>query len=918
VRTIRIAPPVRDGQTVRFDWTVAPHSELYRGTEFDLTFPPTVDLDRVPEAIWWRIALLCLHTQWPLLRPCRIILPVRLAPGEREFWSRLCDAALATLEAYNGGRDFARGWDIVESGSPFEVADLGTDEDLAVACFSGGRDSLTQASLLQELGVTPLLVTVTSSREGSIEHESDRRQEVMREIVARRGVELVEVTSTLRGCWENGFVGARYGIAVSELTDTSLYLAAALAVATARGAGRIFLASENELAQTARVEGRIVQHKHFMYSSITQRALSALLAPHGIAYGGATLALAQFQVQRLLNRRYLDVSDLQYSCWSMAAGEAACSRCDECRINAFNRIADGGAPVEIGIDLVTLLHAHSGWRPRRDEAHASLPRSRWQFDNQMLRALQVATPERIRELIERDGLLTDDARTALDGYELMRTAALEGGFDAEPGYRPGFLALADERLIDARMRVALEAIFDAHFTREPPADYAAALARAVTLADWIAAPLDRPELGWRAPAGRTASAAVGSLLPAPPEPAVYGTAELAAISDLLPAPEPPLANGAQPPLRVSATRLAGNELRYVTECVQSSWISSAGSFIPRFEAAFAEVAGCRYAVSCSSGTTALHLAMAAAGLGPGDEVIVPTFTMIASVNAVGYVGATPVLVDTDKRTWNLDLERVADLIGPRTRAIVIVHTYGHPVDADAVARLAHDNGLAVIEDAAEAHGAEWRGRRAGSLGSVGTFSFYGNKILTTGEGGMVTTDDAGIASLARELRDHGFSAERHFWHRYRAFNFRMTNMQAAVGLAQVERLEDLVGRRRRMDCLYRDALGSIPGLELGPTEPEALDANWMFGCVIGPEFGIGRDELRGRLADDGIETRTFFVPIHIQPAYREAQRGRRFPVAERLGRDGLYLPSGPDIGEAEVTRVSEAISRACRSGRVTA
>jgi perosamine synthetase len=291
-------------------------------------------------------------------------------------------------------------------------------------------------------------------------------------------------------------------------------------------------------------------------------------------------------------------------------------------------------------------------------------------------------------------------------------------------------------------------------------------------------------------------------------------------------------------------------------------------------------------------------------------VIVPDFTMIACANTVCHAGATPVLVDSDARTWNLDLELAKSRISPRTRAILVVHTYGHPVDVDQIERFAADNGLVVIEDAAEAHGAELRGRRAGSLGTVAAFSFYANKIVTTGEGGMVTTNDESIAVLARELRDHGFSPERHFWHRYRAYNFRMGNLQAAIGLAQTERLGDLLDRRRRGAQWYRDALGAIPGIELPPTEAGHRDANWMFGVLINEEFGTSRDELRRRLAQVGIETRTFFVPIHLQPAYHASQRGRRYPVAERLGSGGLYLPSGPDIGEAEVARVAGAIEQA--------
>jgi perosamine synthetase len=288
----------------------------------------------------------------------------------------------------------------------------------------------------------------------------------------------------------------------------------------------------------------------------------------------------------------------------------------------------------------------------------------------------------------------------------------------------------------------------------------------------------------------------------------------------------------------------------------------------------------------------------------------PTFTMIASANAVGYVGATAVLVDTDPKTWNLDIDRIADSIGPRTRAIMIMHTYGLPVDADAVARLAEANDLVVIEDAAEAHGAEYHNRRAGSPGTVAGFSFYGKKILTTGEGGTVTTNDSAIAAIARELRDHALSSERHFWHRFRGFNFGMSNLQAAVGLAQVERLDTMLGARRRAAGWYREALSTVPGLELAPRQPRHESADWMFGILVGDDFGCSRDELRERLAAGGIETRTFFVPIHLQPAYRVEHSGRRYPIAERFGRTGLYLPSGPTLAKSEIAIVADSIRRA--------
>jgi len=231
--------------------------------------------------------------------------------------------------------------------------------------------------------------------------------------------------------------------------------------------------------------------------------------------------------------------------------------------------------------------------------------------------------------------------------------------------------------------------------------------------------------------------------------------------------------------------LGGNEMKYVQQTIETNWISSAGGFIPEFEAQFAEKCGTRYGIACANGTVALHLALATLGLEPGDEVILPAFTMIATINAVDYCGATPVLVDSELDYWQMDVQQVADKITPRTKAIVPVHIYGHPVDMDPLIELAQKHGIAVIEDAAEAHGGEYKGRHTGGLGDAAAFSFYGNKIITTGEGGMVTTNDREIAKLAWNLRDHAFSSERHFWNKFVGFNYRMRSLQAAVGLAQV-------------------------------------------------------------------------------------------------------------------------------------
>jgi perosamine synthetase len=396
---------------------------------------------------------------------------------------------------------------------------------------------------------------------------------------------------------------------------------------------------------------------------------------------------------------------------------------------------------------------------------------------------------------------------------------------------------------------------------------------------------------------------------------------MAELLRIVPGPEPPLEIRlpripvveealSRQIIPVADPRLDGNELQYLTQCVQSNWISSAGRFVREFEDAFAQLVGCRYGVACSNGTTSLHLALACFGLGAGDEVVLPAFTMIATANAVRYTGATPVLVDSERDTWNLDTARIDTAVTARTKGIIVVHTYGHPVDLDPVLDVARRRGLWVLEDAAEAHGATYRGQPAGSIGQAASFSFYANKIITTGEGGMVTTNDPEIARLARRLRDHAFSDERHFWHKYVGFNYRMTNMQAAVGLAQTERLEELVRIRRDNAARYSAQLKRIPGLTLPVERPWARNVYWMYGVVVEDGFGISRDELRRRLARRGIETRTFFIPIHLQPIYYELFRGQRFPVAEELCRRGLYLPSGATLTEAEVAYVCEAVADA--------
>jgi len=397
--------------------------------------------------------------------------------------------------------------------------------------------------------------------------------------------------------------------------------------------------------------------------------------------------------------------------------------------------------------------------------------------------------------------------------------------------------------------------------------------------------------------------------------------EMGDLAEIIPGPEPELQMCLQTIPRfagqsrrgiipVCEPTLSGNELKYVTDAVETNWISSAGGYIRRFETMFAEKAGAKYGIACANGTVALHLALATLGLQPGDEVIIPTFTMIATANAVTYLGAKPVLVDSEPATWNMDIAQVEAVITPRTKAIIVVHTYGHPVEMDGLMALADKHGLFVLEDAAEAHGAQYKGRGVGSLGHAAAFSFYGNKIITTGEGGMVTTNREDVARLAWNLRDHAFSTERHFWHKFLGYNYRMTNLQAAIGLAQTEQLEKFVAARRANAAYYTQLLRQIPGITTPPELETVRNVFWMYGIMLEKEFGLSRDGLREALAGRGIETRTFFIPMHCQPIYFDQYRGQRYPVAEDLCRRGMYLPSASNLTRNDIETVVECVAEA--------
>ena len=362
---------------------------------------------------------------------------------------------------------------------------------------------------------------------------------------------------------------------------------------------------------------------------------------------------------------------------------------------------------------------------------------------------------------------------------------------------------------------------------------------------------------------------------------------------------------------VSRPFIGKEEKELVLQAVERGELSGTfGEFVPRFEKEFAAYCGCQYGVATSNGTTALHLALATLGIKAGDEVLVQTFTNMASVFAIRYLGAVPVAVDIEPDTWNMNPELLEKLITPRTKAIMVVHVYGHPVDMDAVVEIAKKHNIAVLEDAAEAHGAQYKGRKIGSLGDIATFSFYANKILTTGEGGMIVTNSKELADKARQLGTLAYGSREHrFMHSAVGFNYRMPNTIAAIGCAQLERIEKIIEMKREMASFYNKALADISCLQLPVEKEYAKNVYWMYHVVLRGKAAGRRREVMEELSKRGVETREAFTPYNQQEIFIKEGlvKGNECPVANDIGANGFYIPSGTVISQEEMQYVSDAL-----------
>jgi len=361
-------------------------------------------------------------------------------------------------------------------------------------------------------------------------------------------------------------------------------------------------------------------------------------------------------------------------------------------------------------------------------------------------------------------------------------------------------------------------------------------------------------------------------------------------------------------IQVNTPIITKEASKYIQDCLDTGWISSQGKYVSRFEKEFADYIGVKYATTISNGTTALHIACQLLDLKPGDEIILPDLTIISCINAVWYTGATPILVDIDKESFTMDPELIEKKITKKTKAIMVVHLYGHPADMDPILKIAKKYKLKIIEDAAEAHGAEYKGKKCGSIGDIGVFSFYPNKLITTGEGGMVVTNNKNYYKHAVLLKDLSHSPKKRFKHFEIGNNYRMTNMQAALGCAQMLHIDEFFQKKQDMARLYNEGLKDIIGLHIPITKKWALNSYWMYAITVDKKFPYNRDEFRKKLKENGIDTRDFFYPLHSQPIYIKMEKSKgSFPVSLKASKEGLYLPSGLALSKNEIETVIKAV-----------
>jgi perosamine synthetase len=364
------------------------------------------------------------------------------------------------------------------------------------------------------------------------------------------------------------------------------------------------------------------------------------------------------------------------------------------------------------------------------------------------------------------------------------------------------------------------------------------------------------------------------------------------------------------PIPVNEPLLNGNEKKYLVDCIETGWISAEGAFVKKFEEQMAAKVNRKYAIAVCNGSVALDVAITAIGIGKGDEVILPTFTIISCVAAIVRAGAIPVVVDCDPGTWNMDVSQIAAKITPKTKAIMVVHIYGLPVEMDSVTALADQHGLQIIEDAAEMLGQTYNGIPCGSFGSISTFSFYPNKHITTGEGGMLVTDDEKLAERCRSLRNLCFQPQQRFIHEELGWNFRMTNLQAALGVAQLEQLDEFVVRKRSMGEKYTQLFADTPGIQIPIARTDyAENIYWVYGLVLNDDRPFDAVEVMRRLRESKISTRPFFWPMHEQPVFKKMGlfEGVTCPIAEKIARRGFYIPSGLALTDDQIQQVAVAV-----------